>query len=72
MKQFHVNLKCIELRKVTVKQSHYRSGQAQRVLRQLRSPDYMTTAQDGGKVVTLHTGRLYPQEILPVLISVRG
>ena len=31
----------------TVKQSHYRPGQAQRVLRKLRFPDYMTTAQDG-------------------------
>jgi len=36
-----------------VKQSHYRPGQAQRVLRKLRFPDFMTTAQDGGKVVSL-------------------
>jgi hypothetical protein len=26
--------------------------------RKLRFPDYMTTAQNGGKVVSLHTGRL--------------
>ena len=38
--------------------------------RKLRFPDYMTKAQDGGKVVS--TGRHYPQEMLQVLISVRG
>jgi len=37
--------------KVKVKQSHYRPGQAQRVLRKLRFPDFVTTAQHGGKVV---------------------
>jgi len=30
-----------------------RHGQAQRVHRKLRFPDFMTTAQDGGKVVIL-------------------
>ena len=32
----------------------------------------MTTAQDGGKVVSLCTGSFYPQEMFLVLISVRG
>ena len=44
-----------------VKQSHYRPGQAQRVLRKLRFPYFVTTAQDGGKVVSLtHRPSLSP------------
>jgi hypothetical protein len=35
--------------------------------RKLRFPDFTTTAQDGGKVVSI-----YPQEMFLVLISVRG
>ena len=58
--------------KVKVKQYHYRPGQAQRVLRKLRLPDFVTTAQNGGRLSTIRTGRLYPQGILLVLISVRG
>ena len=44
-----------------VNQSHYRPGQAQRFLRKLRFPDFMTTAQDGGKVVSL----TYPPSLPP-------
>jgi len=40
--------------------------------RKLSFPDFMTTAHDGGKVVSLTHRPPLPQEILLVLISVRG
>ena len=57
---------------VKVKQSHYKPGQAQRFSRKLMLPDSLTTAQDGGRLSALRTGRLCPQEILLVLISVKS
>ena len=44
-----------------VKQSRYRPGVAQRVPGSLKFPDFMTTAQDGGKIVSLrHRPSLSP------------
>jgi hypothetical protein len=40
--------------------------------RKLRFPNFMTTAQDGGKVVSLTHRPPLPQELHLVLISVRG
>ena len=42
------------------------------VSRKLRLPDFMTTAQDGGKAVSLTHRPSFPNEIHLVLISVRG
>jgi len=48
--------------KVKVNQSRYRTGVAQRVPGGLRLSDFMTSAQDGGRLSALRTGRLYPNK----------
>ena len=40
--------------------------------RKLRFPDFVRTAQDGGRLSVLSTGGIYPQEMFLALISVRG
>ena len=40
--------------------------------RKLSLPDFVTTAQDGGKIVNLTHRPTLPQELPLVLISVRG
>ena len=52
--------------------SHYSPVTGPEGSRKLRFPDYMTTARDGGKVVSLMHRPPLPQEMLLVLISVRG
>ena len=59
--------------KNTVKISPVTGLEWPRGFQELRFPNYVTMAQDGGKVVSLtHRPLFIPKEILLVLISVRG
>jgi len=71
---FHVSLEntCRPKSKGKGKAVPLQAWSGPEVSRKLRSPDYMTTTQDGGRLSALRTGRIYTQEILLVLISVRG
>jgi len=50
--QLSKETKCTTSTAVKVKQSHYRPGQAQRVLRKLGFTDFVTMVEDGGRVVS--------------------
>jgi len=69
--EYHNNYNCIQIY-VRGKSVSLQAWSGPEGSRKSRFPDYMTTAQDGGKVVSLMHGPPLPQEILLVLISVRG
>jgi hypothetical protein len=69
---FLVVWRCILYHKVKSKADPLQAWSGPEGSRKLRFPDFMTTAQDGGKVVSLTHQPPLPQEIHLVIISVRG
>ena len=67
-KSIYISHLCIKKGKAVPLQAWSGPG----VSRNLRYTDYMTTAQDGGKVVNPKHLTPLPQEMLLVLISFRG
>ena len=61
---------CSILITVKVNQSHYRP-EVPRGFQEVKVPRFRDKAQDGDRLSTSRTGRLYPQEIFLVLFSVR-
>jgi len=69
---FHNGTICITKLKGKVKAVQLQGWAGPEGSKKLRLPDFVTTAQDGGRLSALRTCSLYPQEIFLVLISVRG
>ena len=61
----------ISMQKVKVNQSRLKACSGPESSRKLRFPDFMTTAKEGGKFVSLTHRPPLPQEILLVLIFIR-
>ena len=61
-------LNCDLLKKVKVKAVPLQAWTGPEGSRKLRFPDFVTMAQDDGRLAVLPTGWLYPQEILLILI----